>query len=311
MDEYIAPILFSYRASVNDTTGFSPFKMETGRRPLPTHALFPDLRSQKLTEKEYVKQITNSLDEMFSVARTRQFEASEKNRLRKPHVEYDPDLKPGDQLLIWENSASETRLEGGKSGVIPKKITAPYQGPYEMVRWSGKRKVEVLRGDKVEEYNVNRVTKQIPWDEDHLDTSGILEQRKKNLPEEKDWLQGEPAVGQIVIFGYTEDHKHQSPFGVGRITEVRSSEDLKFQWLGNVPYNRNGKFKNGWYDTKGVSYYNNTKLYHKDTAMDSDSTGTKVGDHMLYARGDDLLDAEGHLTKRAKKLTAKYGGIQW
>ena len=29
-DDYIPPVLFSYRAAVNESTGFSPFKLEAG-----------------------------------------------------------------------------------------------------------------------------------------------------------------------------------------------------------------------------------------------------------------------------------------
>ena len=43
-DDYIAPVLFSYRASCNDATGYSPFMMEKGREAmLPMSAYFPEL----------------------------------------------------------------------------------------------------------------------------------------------------------------------------------------------------------------------------------------------------------------------------
>ena len=39
-DDFLAPVLFAYRASQHDTTGFSPFYLETGRFPtLPVATL--------------------------------------------------------------------------------------------------------------------------------------------------------------------------------------------------------------------------------------------------------------------------------
>jgi hypothetical protein len=228
--------------------------------------------------------------------------------LRQAQTEYEPDLNVGDNLLVWAKSVNETRLEEDGTAVLPGKLVPMLIGPYEMVGRPGKRKVEVLKDGKVEQYNVNRVVRQIPWDEHHPDTSGLMQQRALV---DMDYLQGEAAVGQIVIFGYTENQRHQSPFGVGRITEVVSSDDLRFQWLGNIPYSKNAKFEAGWYNSKGKYYYRNNKLAKSDTPMTSEGSGTVVGDKMLYGRGSDLLDSDGRLTLRAKQLLTKYADVKW
>jgi len=52
-DDYVDPVLFSYRASVNDTTGFSPFFLETGRHPnLPAGALVSNLQPEEGKSEE-------------------------------------------------------------------------------------------------------------------------------------------------------------------------------------------------------------------------------------------------------------------
>ena len=79
-DDYIPPVLFSYRASVNESTGFSPFKLETGRDPiLPVQTMFPFLHEDSKTEEDYVKRIEDSLKFAFEQAQILQTTMSEKN----------------------------------------------------------------------------------------------------------------------------------------------------------------------------------------------------------------------------------------
>ena len=114
--DYLPPVLFSYRASINDSTGYSPFKMETGRDPvLPLQAMFPFLHEN---EKSEVEKITASLDFAFERARTLQYEMAERNRSRKPDNEYKPEFEPGDWLLVWEKAAAESRLKGDAVAIV-------------------------------------------------------------------------------------------------------------------------------------------------------------------------------------------------
>ena len=43
-----------------------------------------------------------------------------------------------------------------------------------MIGWKNERTCLLQKGDKQVEVNVNRLTKQYPWDDHHLDTSGTL-----------------------------------------------------------------------------------------------------------------------------------------
>jgi hypothetical protein len=146
-DDYIPAVLFSYRASVNEATGFSPFRMETGRDPiLPIQTMFPFLHETPKDEEEYVAKISDNLKFAFERAMILQEKMAEKNQGRKPDNEYTPEFEPGDLLLVWEKASAESRLkadvrrlEGDKGGVLPGKLRNPWQGPYKMIRWSGKK----------------------------------------------------------------------------------------------------------------------------------------------------------------------------
>lgn len=91
----------------------------------------------------------------------------------------------------------------------------------------------------------------------------------------------------MIIFASSADNAHNSPFGVGQITAVKSKDDLQFRWLVKKIYEHKLSFKSGGYDKKGVPYYSHNALAKFDVAITSDETRTTASDGMLYARGDD------------------------
>ena len=187
-DDYIAPVLFSYRASCNDATGFSPFMMEKGREAqLPLSVHFQDLHERAEDEADYVKRILNTLSFTFERAKRLQAESMKYNADRAPN-QFKPEFKVGDWLMVWERTVDEARIVidekaevkkiAGHPAVVPGKLRNPWSGPYKMVRWEGERKCVVLvtgRGPAKEvTYNVNRLFKHHTWDGDHFDTSGLV-----------------------------------------------------------------------------------------------------------------------------------------
>jgi transposase InsO family protein len=320
-DRYIPPILFSYRASVNDTTGFSPFFLETGRDPnLPLHTFFPFLRRNFVDEESYVTKITTRLEHGFALAKERQYEISQKNLERGPE-QYEPDFRPGDWLLVWERSAAEARLQADDSehdGVtLPTKLRNMWRGPYEMIRWDGPRKCVINREGSEISFNVNRLTKQYPWDDYHLDSSGMTQAqpKKHKTTIQSDSKSDTPkaiSVGDVVVFPMATSSDHKSPFGVGKILELRENSKFKFQWLGNRLYDPNGKFEPGWWDPKdNKSYYGRRVGSHP--ILDSDTTETEVSNEQVVAFGPDLLDSTTHISKRTRKIISEsiIGVVPW
>ena len=68
-DSYLPAISFAYRVSENDSTGYSPFFLNTGREPtLPSDITFrPDSKSE-VSEDDYVSTMTNKLVKAFDLA---------------------------------------------------------------------------------------------------------------------------------------------------------------------------------------------------------------------------------------------------
>ena len=102
-------MLFSYRASRNDTTGHSPFFLEHGRDPqLPLGNLFPYLQRKDEKPENFVKNLTDKLKAAFKKARELQKAAAARKKARKPE-QTKPNFKPGDLLLLHARSAKEKR----------------------------------------------------------------------------------------------------------------------------------------------------------------------------------------------------------
>src|SRR5271170_3813369 len=144
-DELLPSVLFAYRASQNDTTGYSPFFLETGRRPtLPLGCLVGNFDQQNTTDDaEWVTRLKKSLEAAFANVRTSQIEVARKNKERSTRNSFNPVFHPGDLLYFWERAAQESRLREDIGGVTgqrkqaPTKLVNPRTGPYPCVRLDG------------------------------------------------------------------------------------------------------------------------------------------------------------------------------
>ena len=105
-DECIPAVLFSYRASQNDTTGYSPFYLETGRFPtLPVAALLNRVdEPEEESQEEWVKQIVTRLDAAFSYAKRAQREVAERNLERQARRHVDVRFEKEDMLYLLMDS---------------------------------------------------------------------------------------------------------------------------------------------------------------------------------------------------------------
>jgi transposase InsO family protein len=256
-DDYVPAVLFSYRASVCETTGYSPFFLETGRQPaLPIDNLFAFLRKGTETVEDFVTAITGRLKNSFERVRVLQAMASERNKDRQK-MQSEPTFKPGDHVLLFARSAKEGRLEvkgeDGEAISLPTKLRNAFIGPYKMVRYVGPRKCVILVKGKEMVYNVNRLIQHYPWDDEHLTTS----ERAVVQPIVRPKLSEPAVVGDIVVFPLGQGLLQAAPFGVGRLMAIRGEFSIKVQWWGNAECAKaSGTFRPAWWRKRdNCSYY--------------------------------------------------------
>ena len=129
-DEYLQAVLFSYRCSTNDATGYSPYYLLNGRAPtIPSDLSFSVLETPCRSKEEYVTKMVERLQVAFALARRQQYSAAVENEDRGGDKNR-PDFKPGDMLFVWARSSEETRFEraDGKKVALPKKWVNPWIG---------------------------------------------------------------------------------------------------------------------------------------------------------------------------------------
>ena len=74
-DEYLQAVLFSYRCSVNDATGYSPYFLLNGRTPtIPSDLSFDILETEYKSKEDYVQKMIERLRTAFSLARRQQYQ---------------------------------------------------------------------------------------------------------------------------------------------------------------------------------------------------------------------------------------------
>jgi len=104
-ESFVPPIVFAYRSSTNDATGFMPFELNHGRLPhLPYNAIF----SHDLIHMEpevYYSKLVEELKRTFALAREAQLKTAMRNEARVKDSKFRPDLNPGDEVYIWKKSS--------------------------------------------------------------------------------------------------------------------------------------------------------------------------------------------------------------
>ena len=168
-------ILFSYRCSENDSTGYSPYFILNGKEPrLPDKLSFSNEEDEPVVYvEEYVSTLHKNLQKAFDLARKQQYAAAMENSERA-HQKTKPNFKEGDYLYLWERSAAEGVFHDPKAKIarkLPKKWTNPWTGPYKFIKWESERRVVIDKNGLMESHHVNRLSKHTPWDTTIRDTN--------------------------------------------------------------------------------------------------------------------------------------------
>ena len=326
-DDYLQAVLFSYRCSVNDGTGYSPYYLLNGRAPtIPSDLSFSVLEEECKSRESYVHKMVEGLRTAFSLARRQQYAAAVENEDRGGDRS-KPNFIPGDMLFVWARNSDESRVEkaDGKKITLPKKWINPWIGPYRMIKWTSERKCLLDCAGKQQEFIVNRLSKHNRWDEVNPSTYA-WSLRKEEKPREKEndeELPQAPIVeiakkqvfakdhvfqkGEVIVFEQQESEIYPIPFGMGTVLEHAKGEVIKFQWMGNSLNNEKGKWDLCWFQENEAKIYYQPKPLHKkhpaNTGEDTD-TRVKAEDVIMSSAGSvEILGLEKAKESSYRRLT--------
>jgi hypothetical protein len=150
-DLYLPYIVMFYNATVQESTGFSPYFIEHGREPsLPWH-LVGGNQQVASTVPEYVRKHLLALHLAWDVC-ARNLEVTEKQRKQIHDQKYQTNISfsPGDRVLL---------LQPGRQD----KMSMPYVGPYRVVQGPDERDRYQLRDLEGRRFNYFHVSKLKLW----------------------------------------------------------------------------------------------------------------------------------------------------
>ena len=144
--KHVNKMIFTYNATRNDDTGFSPFELLFGRKSrLPIDIIFGEAENLGAKSyQEYIKTRTAAMREAHHIAAEKSGQCAEKGRKQYNERTRESTLKPGDRVLeknLLENEGLESCVLFGRvifmsllAGIVPKVPCIHYVEKMDRVR---------------------------------------------------------------------------------------------------------------------------------------------------------------------------------
>ena len=266
-EDCCAPLVFSYRVSLNDVTGYSPYFKLFGRDPrLPVDMLLGFTADAEVDDRSHVAKLQRTLQRVYNDVRQRQArtakrlyqEQRDRRERRYPQVYSD-----GDAVLLWEPQHWQRRQNR------PPKLAYRWTGPWVVTKgnrgipncntariWHARRQLDQV-------VNVNRLDPFTPWDS--LPSVPITKPlgRKPDDFSDRALL----AVGGFCIIRLHVTPDQPLPWCVALVLSIRADDTLVVHWYGNSANQLMHAHLPGWHDpADGMVYYRSARLRSSHTA---------------------------------------------
>ncbi len=336
-DAYVDAVSFTYRISVNDTTGYSPFKLVYGREPVqPDDLMFlpsePPMPAST-DPSEYAKHNGAILAAAYKDAYDRQIAQTERNAMLRQERAQIVEFFPGQSVFYYQPNNSndgpialdddDDRMDDDDvdAARVPNRLRYDWTGPHEVLRKSqDSDNVYVIRHKVTAaeiQVNVNRLRLHERWSDD---VESTVRDPSSDAPEhEVGWkVRGRPEVGDLFVFPLPNP---DLPFGVGKLLERRADGSLHFQWLSNATDNIEGTFRQGWIDSRdGMWTYGDKppsagRKHYKpftelDTAPDTPTDDNVTTDDCVVVYGF-AIDSRGRLPLPVRRILHSNPCVDW
>jgi transposase InsO family protein len=303
-DRLVPAVLFSYRCSINDATGFSPYYLLHGKDPhMPEDLLFQASEKKLEFVADYVDTIQANLRSAFKLARSQQYAAAIGNKERA-HEKFRPNYKLGDKLYVWEVSSIDAMVQNSETNnftKLPKKWTNKWSGPFDFIEWISERSCTVNYYGKPTLYPANRLSLHTPWDTVNPDTNAWCLQNRKGEPGSmasvpmKTTDKDPPPIAadyvlktdELFVFPMDISEENLLPFGMGKVIHHKPGQFINFQWMSNFNQNQLAKFLPMWFQPSDKKSYYKAK---PTSPGHPPYTGKDVG---VFIKIEDLILVSG------------------
>ena len=306
-DLYLSSILFSYRVSICESTGYSPFFLTFGRHPsLPSDLLMGLSHPSFESEHSYAESLATSLSQAYEFARSKQFAAADRNMKRLNATRKEVSYEVGQQVFYWFDKSSE-KSERPSSGAfrvtIPEKWRSWWQGPYTITSKISDKLFVLDVSGRPTTVNVNRLLSVPSWNSYITDTSpsdhwtigassrpssdpahGIVEHSAPLRP---------ARVGDLVCWPLSPSSENPLPFGLGQLVRLDANDLCDIQWFGNYAMKFDSTFRPCWLEPKtNRIYYSSSRAHRSHLPHCTSDTSTVVHTKDFISFGFSLLPSD-------------------
>ena len=316
---YLPAAVFAYNASVNDSTGFSPYELVFGgRKAMLLHDLGLNGQDQAASttssEYQFVQDAGKRLREAYEAVRTQQERVATANRkiieAKRGMRAMSAKFEKGDFVLFWEPRQAKSMASPTKGTDPERKAPAKWKR-----KWSGphiiSRKVQDETGYRYTFYHkgrgmdiethINKLCSYRPWSEGLGSTSWDID--AKQLYNCGGWV----PVGALVVVPLQKP----CPFGVARVIACTDEGDLQMQWLSNAQGRPKGPYAPGWTPpTITKPYYATTPKYPSHVPYTTDLDGFCMSQREVLMHSFELTEA-GMLPEPVLRAIAKHPYVWW
>jgi hypothetical protein len=294
--EYLDAVLFAYRISVNESTGYSPFYLMYGREPaFPVDFYYgPEAQSFE-DERQHGLRVSRALREAYHVVRKTQKKAADRRSARRDkHQVSPPRLAVGSRVLLWE--PEPPFLDNHGVLVNKRKLLYRYSGPHQIVHDDNEspglmywiRRDDAGTRDKKQRVNSNRL-----WKFEYLEPDTL--QRGSQEISDREWQRDPPpkedapeaAVhvpdadtkleeGQFVVIPLEIADNGEPPFGIGKVLQHHKDGHIDLHWFGSTNGHPVGTYRPGWLNKHSRTYFRSKPEHWKHRRCTNDDTGTTV-----------------------------------
>ena len=201
-DRWLPYVLFAYREVPQSTTGFSPFELLYGREVRgPLDVLREEWEADQksdLSVLSHILAVRERMEEMSEIVKENLREAQGRQKLWYDHNARERELEPDDEVLVLLPTSSN-------------KLLAQWQGPYRVLRKTGRVNYEIDMKDKRKRKKIFHVTMLKKWYPPE-DTSFWTAEEVESEPEEEELLpnwRGESGTVPDISTELTEQQKLQ------------------------------------------------------------------------------------------------------
>jgi len=180
-DELVPILSMAYRASVNETTGFTPNMLMLGRElNMPLDLVIPQGKEETIKYPEYIEKLKEHMETVYTEVRKNTKWAVERQRKYYDGPATVKNIKVGD--WVWYN------IPTIDNKLASKKLNRKKRGPYLVIKHRGNVKFVIALGrDQVKSVHVDQLslylgTKRPKWGKAYTED---IEKNKEKVTQEK------------------------------------------------------------------------------------------------------------------------------